>query len=156
MFFFRFTFNFNFQLNENDLGDLVILQHTTCYDLYKNYLPRESVDLMKILRNQLATAHAQHANMMGRHRDNFFIRNDDGPLFGRRRGDLMGRDGRWRDGVIFEINFLPNEEIEPNGFERPGGLDLHRERQLDLMEQLADDNNDNLSDSDSGNIHRTI
>lgn len=134
-------------MNERYIGDLIILQHATCFELYKNYLPPETVDYMKIVRNQIGTSHAQHENMMGGRRDNYFMRNDDGPFFGRRRHRMIGGGGRvQREGVIFEINFPPNENPE-----RVYGID-ERQRHLELAEQFGDDYN--ASSSDSGKIHQ--
>lgn len=150
-------------MNENDLGDLVILQHATCYDLYKNCLPPETVDYMRNLRSQIAHAHAHNEHLMAGRRDNqnFFMRNDDGPLFGRRRRErMMGRIGRMhREGVIFELHMQPNAE-EP---ER--ALELNRQRELELVDHdpfemfnnepfdIDAFDNEPAALSDSGKIH---
>lgn len=162
MFLSIFFFFWFIQLNENDLGDLVILRHATCFDLYKNYLPSENVDYMQTLRTQHANAHAQHEhlmNMVGR-RDNFFIRNDDGPIFGRHRRMMgFGRGVRpQREGVIIEINFGPNDEP---GRAEPGRADEFIQQEIAAMEHFDDFNRRqeleqmvHFDDVDSGKIHR--
>lgn len=117
-------------MSENDLGDLVILKHATCFDLYKNYLPPESVDYMKVVRSQMAIAQAQHDNMVGERRG----------MMG--RGMMMARGGRGQqEGDIFEVR-LPLIHGRGRG-NWPDG-----QRLLDMVEQFEDD-----SLSDSGKIH---
>lgn len=121
-------FHFKFQLSENDLGDLVILKHATCFDLYKNYLPPESVDYMKVVRSHMAIAQAQHDNMMGGRRGMM------------ERGMMMARGGRGpQEGDIFEVRLIHGRGRGnwPNG-----------QRLLDMVERFEDD-----SLSDSGKIH---
>lgn len=146
-------------MNENDLGDIVVLQPATCYELYKNRLPPETVDLVRNLRNQIAQAQAHNENMMNlAGRRDQFLRNDDGPFFGRgRHRMMMGRAGRIHRegrGLVIEVNMPPLDEAERN-------VDFQRQRALEMFEMFEHEPIDihALLDavdnsSDSGKIHR--